>query len=316
MGAQLLSSRAIIGKFYEVLAQNAGLTWKDLISMYITSDQDSETYKWLGMIPQMREWVGGRNAKGFSTNGLTIANKHFEATIEVFKREMRLDKTGQVMIRIAELADRTNAHWASLLSTLIINGESVVCYDGHYFFDTTHAEDSSGTQSNLLSKDISDWPTGVHGTAAAPSVGEMAYTILYAIAGIMGFKDGQGEPFNETANNFLIMGPVSLMPAITGAVSNQFLASGETNPLVSATNSFRVSAVINPRLTWTTKIAVFRTDGRAKPFICQEEQPVELKAIAEGSELEFREDKHQYGVDTWRNVGYGFWQHACMVSMS
>lgn len=316
MGAQLLSSRAIIGKYYEVLAQNAGLSWIDALSMYMPSDQESETYKWLGMIPGMREWIGGRNAKGFSTNGLTIVNKHFEATIEVMTREMRLDKTGQVMVRIAELADRTNSHWASLISTLILNGASTLCYDGSYFFDTTHSEGASGTLSNSITKDISDWATGVHGTAASPSTGEMAYTILLAIATIMGFKDDQGEPFNETANQFMVMAPVSLMAAVTGAVSNQFLASGEQNPLISANRSFNVSTVINPRLTWTTQFAVFRTDGRVKPFIRQEEKPVELKAIAEGSELEFQKDMHQYGVDTWRNAGNGLWQHACLVTMT
>jgi phage major head subunit gpT-like protein len=31
----------------------------------------------------MRNWVGGRQAKGFTTNGLTIENKHFEATLEI-----------------------------------------------------------------------------------------------------------------------------------------------------------------------------------------------------------------------------------------
>ena len=40
-----------------------------------------------------------------------------------------------------------------------------------------------------------------------------------------------------------------------------------------------------------------------------------LKAVAEGSELEFEEDKHRYGVDTWRNAGYGFWQQACMAQL-
>ena len=39
-----------------------------------------------------------------------------------------------------------------------------------------------------------------------------------------------------------------------------------------------------------------------------------MDAIAEGSELEFREKKHQYGVKAMRNVGYGYWQRACLVT--
>ena len=42
---------------------------------------------------------------------------------------------------------------------------------------------------------------------------------------------------------------------------------------------------------------------------------LEIQAIAEGSELEFKEGKHWYGVDTWRNVGYGYWQNTCLVSI-
>lgn len=50
---------------------------------------------------------------------------------------------------------------------------------------------------------------------------------------------------------------------------------------------------------------VFRCDSSVQAFIRQEEKDVEIQAIAEGSELEFKEGKHWYGVDTWRNVGSG-----------
>jgi phage major head subunit gpT-like protein len=133
MSAKGLGSRAIIGEYYKTLEQSEGQSWLRAVSMLFTSDQDSETYKWLGQTPAMREWVGGRQAKGFRENGITIINKHYEATMEVLLRELRRDKTGQVLVRVQEMARRTNAHWASLLSTLIINAESTACYDGQYF---------------------------------------------------------------------------------------------------------------------------------------------------------------------------------------
>lgn len=48
MSASALSSRAIIGSFYRRLKQNSGLKWVEAISNYFQSDQDSETYNWLG----------------------------------------------------------------------------------------------------------------------------------------------------------------------------------------------------------------------------------------------------------------------------
>lgn len=314
MGATTLSSRAIIGEFYRTLEQDPQDAVLNAISMLFTSDQDGEDYKWLGQTPQMREWIGGRHAKGFRENGLRIENKHFESTLEVLVKDMRRDKTGQIMTRVQELADRTNSHWLSLISTLVLNAESAVCYDGQYFFDTDHSEGDSGTQSNDITVDISALPTEVHGSVTAPSVGEMQQAIFTGITQIAGFLDDQGEPMNETAQNFLVMVPTSLAITANNAVSMN-RAAGEAAQSLLPTN-LSVSVAQNPRLSsWTDKFAVLRTDGRVKPFIRQQETGVMLKAKAEGSEYEFDNDAHQYGVDAWRNVGYGYWQHACLVTM-
>lgn len=314
MGALSLSSRAIIGSFYAKLAALAGASWVDKVSMLFQSDQESEEYKWLGMVPQMREWIGGRNAKGFRDNGITIINKDYEATLEVLTKEIRMDKTGQVMVRINELARRTISHWASLLTTLIINGAATACYDAQYFFDTDHSEKDSGTQDNDLSIDISALPAAVHGSTTVPSPEEMQQCILRAIAAILGFKDDQGEPFNEDAADFLIMVPTSLWIPAKAAISQKLVGYGESSQI--DTSGLNISVAANARLTWTEAFAVFRTDSDVKPFIRQEEDPIKVSAIAEGSELEFNEKKHHYGVSASRNVGYGYWQEACLVTMT
>jgi len=311
-----LSSRAIIGSFYRALAQNAGAGWIGDTSMLFNSDQESETYKWLGQSPVMREWIGGRNAKGFTENGITIVNKKYEATLEVPVDWLRRDKTGQLMVRINEMARRTNAHYASLLSTLILNGESTACYDGQYFFDTDHSEGSSGTQSNDLSIDISALAASVHGATTYPSTEEAVQCIQQAIAAIVGFKDDQGEPMNEDASSFLVMCPTTFAPVMQTAVSVGFLTSGMNNPLAGSGYSVRVAANARLNSSWTAKFAVFRTDSDVKPFIRQEEEGVTISAIAEGSELEFNDDVHHYGVKALRNVGYGYWQDACLVTMT
>ena len=162
MGAETLSSRAVIGRFYKELEQNVGASWIGALANKFQSNQDSETYPWIGQVPAMREWIGGRQAKGFTQNGITISNKHWESTLSVSATDLRRDKTGQLDVRIRELATKANAHWASLLSTLIINGESTACYDGQYFFDTDHSEADSGTQSNDISVDISALATAAN----------------------------------------------------------------------------------------------------------------------------------------------------------
>ena len=193
-----LTERQIIGTFYKALAQDEGASWISLLSNYFTSDQSSEEYAWLGMSPAMREWVGGRNAKGLPESNMTIVNKHYEATLDILVRDLRRDKSGQALIRIAEMARRANAHWASLLSTLIIDAEATACYDGQYFFDTDHSEGDSGTLSNDISVDISALPVGQAGSTAAPAVPEMQFAIMKGIEAIVGFKDNQGEPMFQS----------------------------------------------------------------------------------------------------------------------
>ena len=309
-----LGSRAIIGRFYRTLEETQLPLWVPGTAMTIPSDQESEEYKWLGMSPAMREWGTGRQAKGWRENGQVVKNKVFEGTVRVSIDDLRRDKTGQILTRIDELATRAALHPASLLSTLILAGHNTVCYDGQYFFDTDHAEGDSGTQSNSITYDISDGGTG--GTAAAPTPLTIQRACLAAVAQIMGFKDDQGEPMNETAAEFIAMVPPTYMGATVTALSSRQLSNTEDNPLAGGAGGFRVTPVVNPRLSsWTTSFAVFRTDGRVKPFIWQEEQETAMSAIAEGSELEFNQREHHYGATRICNAAYGYWQHACKVTV-
>lgn len=315
MDQTLLSSRAIMGMYFARLEANPGVAWINACSNYFRSDQASETYNFLGQSPAMREWLASRQAKGFSGQGVTILNKHYEATIEVQKKDVRRDKTGQILVRMQEFADRTVTHWASLLSTLMINAESTVCYDGQFFFDTDHSEGSSGTQSNDISVDISALPAAVHGSVTDPSVEEMQQAILAGIAQILSIKDDRGEPMNENAREFCVCVPVGLYMKAIAATSALVTAALQQNLNPNLIASLRVDVQMNPRLTWTDKFCICRTDSPIKGFIRQEEQEVELKVKAEGSEFEFDNDAWQFGVDAWRGAGYGYWQRMCLVTM-
>lgn len=311
MDQSIISSRAVIGMYYEALATAAGMGWVGAVSNYFGSDQASEQYPWLGMPPALREWIGGRQAKGLSQNSVSIVNKHFEATLEIALKDLRRDKTGQLKARLAEFAQRGESHFASLLSTLIVNGESTVCYDGEYFFDTDHAEGSSGTLDNDIQTDISALPAATHGVVTAPSKEEMLQAMLKSISQFFTFKDDKGEPINEDAKAFHFMVPVGLMAASSSALSK----TNDMGAGMFTVDGFTISMSINPRLTaagWTDQFVTFRTDGSIKPLIRQEETTPVIKVKDENSEYAFDNDAIQLGIDTWRNVGYGRWQGAVL----
>lgn len=303
---KLITSRAVIGEMYMRLT--AGDTsYVNRYAMKMESSQEIETYAWLGMAPKMREWVGGRQPKGLREQSFQITNKDHEATLEILTKDLRREKWGQIRIRIAELSRRTLTYPASLLTTLIVNGGASVCYDGQYFYDTDHAEGDSGAQSNAL--------TFAAATGTTPTVAEFRDAVLQAIAAILGFKDDQGEPMNEDARTFEVMVPTVLWPTATAALTLPQLDAGATN-LIPALQGFSIQPVVNARLSDATKFYVHRTDADTKPFILQEEVPLNVAAIAEGSELEFKEKKHWYGVDWAGNVGYGFWQHSVQTTFT
>jgi len=320
MGMQDLGSRAIVGDFYAALEAYLAGSWIEKISwLNPDSDQESETYKWLGMTPAMREWIGGRQAKGLRSNGLTIFNKKFEATVDIPLDWLRRDKTGQIRMRIGELADRAGEHWGDLLSTFIANGTGATsgyCYDGKYFFDSDHSEGASGTQSNLLTSSEVSFLNVT--TATAPTATEVMNSVLGVIAHMMTYKDDQGKPMNANAKEFLVMVAPYLMGPFMAGLFNAVVDSGASNTIVAARSveGFNISLAVNPLLTWTTNFAVFRTDARTKAMIRQQEVAPQMKIKGAGSDYEFDNDAHQYGVDSVDNGGSGDWQYAAHATLS
>src|SRR5690606_3952842 len=67
---------------------------KDEIAMNVASSSRDETYGWLGMFPNMREWIGPRHINKLAAHGFTITNRKFESTVEVARTDIADDKIG------------------------------------------------------------------------------------------------------------------------------------------------------------------------------------------------------------------------------
>lgn len=302
----LITSRAVIGAIYNRLKVGDG-SYVNRYSMKIDSSQEVENYAWLGQAPQMQEWIGGRQPKGLRESTWSLTNKDHEATLEILVKDMRRDKFGQIKLRAAELSRRALTYPSKLMTALIVAGEAATCYDGQYFFDTDHSEGDSGSQDNDK--------THAAATGTMPTVPEMRDAILEAIQAILGFKDDQGEPMNEDAKEFEVMVPVAYWAVARAAISLPVVDAGVAN-IIPTLADFNITLVANARLTNADRFYVFRLDAETKPFILQEEVPIYVDSIAEGSELEFKEKKHWYGVQWSGVMGYGFWQHACLMTFT
>lgn len=310
MALKSLASRAVVGYLLNQLDSGSN-TWVDQITNFLTTDQESETYVDIGSAPLMREWVGGRQVKQLREMGFTIRGKKYEATLEVLLDDVRRDKTGKIEMKIRQLAERAKDHDAKLLTTLLAAGSSSLCYDGQYFFDTDHQEGDSPTQSNSLSININ--------SVDAPTAAEAESSILQATEALIGLKDDQGEPTNASASRFLVMVPINYLRGFAGALGTTVILEGGQSrnnllPAVGSIAGLSYGLVINPRLAATDAFYLFRADGVEKPLIRQLEVDTTVSAVAEGSEEEFKNERHLYGIKRIVGVGYGDWKGSVKIT--
>lgn len=271
------------------------------LSTRIVSTGDSETYRWLGTVPNMRQWGTGRLARGLRTESYSIENQKYEATIAVDRDEISDDQTGQIRVRIAELAQRAATHKDYLIAQLLIYGETsgYNSYDGVTFFNDAHSSGDSGSQDNTLTYDATDGDD--------PTVAEFKGALKAAIAQMLAYKDDQGEPMMIAASGLLCVVPPTMYFTALEAI-NASLVDSTSNVLEGAA---RVISL--PWLTDASKWYLLKTDGVVRSFIFQDREPVEFSALAEDSEESFKREKFLYGVRARYAMSYGYWQYA--VSM-
>lgn len=309
-----IGSAGVMGMMRRELATAQDIGWVTAISgPEIPSTSPIETYPFIGNIPQMREWIGGRQTKEFREHSIEVANSVFETSIPVDLEELDYDKTGLLRMRIADLMKAAPRHWAQHLSTLIATGESLPCYDGSNFFATDHNTGDSGDQSNLINVDISALGALVHGTTTNPSPEEVQGVIAQGIQAIVGFKDEHGEPRNDGDTNFLIMSTHAMQFNIQTALSK----GTEVGEGVVDFGGVNLSYVANPRLSsLTEQIFVFSISSMAKPFLRQQKGDVMIKAKAEQSDYAFDNNAHQYGVNVTRKGFLAYWDKAVRLTMT
>jgi len=311
-----LTEKGILAKFWHTIETELGSSLPGRLGMEVSSDELIETYRWLGNSPMMREWVGGRALERLPDFEYQLRNRHYEASLDFDVDDIRRDKTGQIMLRIMDLARRSAAHWEKLRAAAEAAGTAADCYDGQYFFDSDHSEGDSGTQTNLITAtevtlaNVSD--------ADVPTADELAKLFPALIAYMLTYKDNQGEPINGEARRFLAVLPPNMLAAGIHAVTADRLSSGASN-LVEGfqERGFSIDVACNPRLaTTSTAFYFYRVDGTFKPYILQTEKNVESKMQGRGSYEEFANNRWLLGIDAWRAVGYGLWQGAMHVTLS
>lgn len=257
----------------------------DKIATKVPSETGEESYKWLGKIPRMREWIGDREIQNLTGSDYTIKNKDFELTIGVDRNDIEDDKIGIYNPVIQDIAQSTATFPDTLVFKLLADGFANKCYDGQPFFSDGH-KIGKKTVINKSNKKLS-----------SDSYAE-------ARRNMMSIKDDNGESLRIIPDTLVVP------PALEDEARKILFAdqiNGTTNIYKDTAKLLVVPELAGNDAAWY----LLCTSKPLKPIIYQERKAPKFDALIDDKdENVFMRKQYLYGVHSRANGGYGFWQMA------
>lgn len=258
------------------------------VAMEVPSGTSDENYTWLGTLPEMREWIGGREIVNLLAHTYNIKNKHFERTVSVSVTDIEDDKIGVYKPMIQSLAEIAKKHPDRLVFSLFPKAFTENGYDKVPFISENHPSGTKkGKQSNKMTAKLT-----------LKSYGD-------ARSKMMSFFGENGEPLYITPDT-LVVSPQN------EAMARRILQGDEIN---NETNIFKGTAevLVVPELIYNPEMWFLLCTKKAiKPFIFQNrKKPQFVTKDSLTDDNVFYNNEVIYGVDMRCNAGYGLWQLAC-----
>lgn len=258
------------------------------IATIVPSTTTETSYKWLGQIPQMREWIGDREIQNLSAYDYTIKNKKFEITVSVPRDDIEDDQYGVYTPLFSNMGESAAQHPDTLCFDALKSGFTEKCYDGKPFFAEDHPSGRGGKQkvSNLS-----------HDKLDAGSY-EAARTSMMSITG------DKGKSLNLVPN-LLVVSPANEKAARLILKADQI--NGTTNVLKDTAELLVATELADTPDAWF----LLCTTRFLKPIIFQKRKAIKMTSLTkDDDENVFMRDEFVWGADGRSNAGYGFWQMA------
>lgn len=116
-------------------------------SLEMASTSASNTYEWLGEMPDVTEWIGPRKLKSVKSFVYEIKNKAWENAIVVTEMDLMNNNLAGKYVNAQALGVNIMSHPAKMAFVALACGHLAPCYDGQNFFDLEHpsAENTDGS---------------------------------------------------------------------------------------------------------------------------------------------------------------------------
>lgn len=262
------------------------------------STGEQETYAWMADVPRFREWLGERTYNNLAAHNYTLLNKDWEDSFAVPRNKIEDDSYGIFGSRFQALGEASRLWPDDMLLTALEAGDTSLCYDGQYFFDTDHPTNlfdvNMGTQANLL-------------TGAA-----LTQTTYYAAkAAMQKFKSESGEKMGIIPD--LLIVPPALEKTAKEIIKADTIAQvfGSNTAAAAPSNVSKgdVDVMVWERLTSDTTWYLLCTKKPVKPFVFQQRKAPEFvdKGTDSRDEDVFKRKQFLYGADSRGNMGYSLW---------
>ena len=268
--------------------------WTDITTV-VPSDKDTEHYGWLGAVPGMNQFVDERQIQDLATYSYAIQNKTWESTIAVDRAAIEDDLTGQLAMRVRQMAEAAKTHLDVIIFGLLGGGFTTPGYDGVPFFGA-HAGGAPGatfTQTNTHAETLS-----VQG-------------LQDAITAMQRFRDDAGRPMGIQPDTLVV--PPELAWEAWTLMNSAFYP----DPILAANQQLGANplrgllrVVACPYLTNPTNYFLLDSKRVIKAVILQMRKEFEFDALEMNTETGFLRDKFYYGVRGRYNVGFGEWRCA------
>jgi phage major head subunit gpT-like protein len=123
----------------------------------VTSATKVETYGFLGDFPIFRKWLGEKRIRSLEERAYQLTNDDFEATIGIHKNKIKDDNLGLYGPMVKGWGESAQALPDRLSFQALQDGNTRLCYDGQYFFDTDHPVNGASVSNMSGAGAVSPW---------------------------------------------------------------------------------------------------------------------------------------------------------------
>ena len=255
------------------------------VATVVPSSTGEQDYKWLGQIPDMREWIGEREVQSLAAYDYSLKNKKFEMTYGVPRDDIEDDKYGVYTVLFSNMGESAAQHPDKLVFGAMMDGFTALCYDGKPFFAENH-QVGGVTYSNKGNERLS------------------RESYKKARQAIMCIRGDKGKSLNLVPD-LLVVSPALEEEAKLILEADQI--SGTTNVLKGTAKLLVVPILAEHENYWF----LLCTGRFLKPFIYQLREKIKFTSLTKDTdENVFMRDEYLYGATGRSNAGYAFWQMA------